>query len=308
VKSRSEGCGEHAEHEREGISRRGFVQAIGTAAGLAGISLTGCTQEQLEDAFRQHYHRLTEDEKREIFARIEAQIQERYGVDVRISDPPPIEGVNFAYALNLSYCIGCRRCEYACVRENNTSRDPQIHYIRVLRLEKGSLDVEGSDIFFEGEVPQEDSFYMPVQCHQCANPPCVSACPVQATWAEPDGIVVVDYDWCIGCRYCQAACPYWARRFNFTEPDIRPEEINPDQGYLSNRLRPVGVIEKCTYCLHRVRRGRYPACVEACPTGSRKFGDLNDPNSEVRRVIESTRVYIFKEELGTIPKFFYFFD
>jgi molybdopterin-containing oxidoreductase family iron-sulfur binding subunit len=227
---------------------------------------------------------------------------------VHVTDPPPLEGVAFGYGLNLSSCIGCRRCEYACARENNTSRDPQIHYIRVLEMEKGAIDVERSEHYYEGRVPGDESFYMPVQCHQCANPPCVRACPVGATWSEPDGIVVVDYNWCIGCRYCQAACPYFARRFNFTEPTIRPSEINPEQAYLSNRLRMAGVVEKCTFCLQRVRRGRYPACLEVCPTGARKFGDLRDPGSEIRRVIETKRVYVFKEELGTVPRFFYFFS
>jgi Fe-S-cluster-containing dehydrogenase component len=106
---------------------------------------------------------------------------------------------------------------------------------------------------------------MPVQCQQCDKPPCVSVCPVEATWKESDGIVVVDYNWCIGCRYCEAACPYHARRFNWTKPEVPAAEINPDQGYLSNRLRPQGVMEKCTFCLHRSRQGKLPACLEACP-------------------------------------------
>jgi molybdopterin-containing oxidoreductase family iron-sulfur binding subunit len=148
---------------------------------------------------------------------------------------------------------------------------------------------------------------MPVSCQQCANPPCVSACPVDATWRERDGIIVIDYDWCIGCRYCEAACPYGARHFNFTAPSIAPSEINPDQGYLSNRIRPAGVMEKCHFCLHRVREGRLPACQEACPVGARHFGNLLDPTSEVRRILDTKRVYVLREELGTMPRFYYFF-
>jgi len=177
----------------------------------------------------------------------------------------------------------------------------------VLEIDKGTMDVERAEHFYTGDVPKPDKYYMPVQCHHCANPPCVDACPVEATWRERDGIVVVDYDWCIGCRYCEAACPYWARRFNWVEPSIRPSDINPDQAYLSNRIRPKGVMEKCTFCLHRTREGKNPACLEACPVGARKFGDLNDPNSEIRRIIATKRVYILKEDLGTIPRFFYFF-
>jgi Fe-S-cluster-containing dehydrogenase component len=149
---------------------------------------------------------------------------------------------------------------------------------------------------------------MGTQCFQCANPPCVNVCPVKATWQEPDGIVVVDYDWCIGCRYCMAACPYWARRFNWGEPEVPAAEVNPNQHYLGNRARKKGVVEKCTYCIQRTRQGRLPACAEACPTGARVFGNLLDPNSEIRWVLENKRVFRLKEELLTEPRFWYFTD
>jgi len=131
---------------------------------------------------------------------------------------------------------------------------------------------------------------------------------VGATWQEPDGIVVIDYDWCIGCRYCQAACPYWARRFNWAEPEVPAEQLNPNQHYLSNRVRKKGCMEKCTYCLQRTREGRLPACAEACPTGARIFGNLLDPTSEIRYVLEHKKVFRLKEDLGTEPKFWYFMD
>ncbi|MEK9145523.1 MAG: 4Fe-4S dicluster domain-containing protein, partial [Elusimicrobiota bacterium] len=225
-----------------------------------------------------------------------------------LKDPPPLPGVEFAYALNIGRCIGCRKCVYACVKENNQSRAPQLQYIRVLKMRKGSIDVESSEHGYEGQVPEEGFYYMPVQCHQCRKAPCVKACPVQATWQEPDGVVVIDYDWCIGCRYCMAACPYWARRFNFEKPELPKDEINPDMGYLSNRPRPKGVVEKCHFCLQRTRKGRYPACVEVCPTGSRKFGNLLDPESEVSQIIKNKRVYVLKEEVGTLPRFYYYFN
>jgi Fe-S-cluster-containing dehydrogenase component len=136
----------------------------------------------------------------------------------------------------------------------------------------------------------------------------VKVCPVEATWQEPDGITVIDYDWCIGCRYCEAACPYWARRFNFAEPQVPDAELNPNMAYLSNRPRDKGVMEKCTFCLQRTRVGRLPACLEVCPTGSRKFGNVLDPNSEVAYILAHKRVYVFKEDVGTIPRFFYYFD
>ena len=136
----------------------------------------------------------------------------------------------------------------------------------------------------------------------------VTFSPGDLVVADEDGIVVVDYNWCIGCRYCEAACPYHARRFNWEAPQIPAEEINPDQGYLSNRIRPQGVMEKCTFCLHRTREGKMPACLEACPTGARVFGDLNDPDSAINYVLKNKRVFVLKEELGTKPSFFYFFD
>ena len=92
----------------------------------------------------------------------------------------------------------------------------------------------------QGQAPMVETTYLPVMCNHCDNAPCVKACPVQATWNEPDGIVVVDYNWCIGCRYCEAACPYHARRFNWSKPEVPAAEVNPDQAYLSNRIRPVG--------------------------------------------------------------------
>jgi molybdopterin-containing oxidoreductase family iron-sulfur binding subunit len=151
-------------------------------------------------------------------------------------------------------------------------------------------------------------YYMPVQCFQCENPPCVAACPVKATWKEVDGIVVIDYNWCIGCRFCLTACPYWARRFNWAEPVIPKEEINPVTHYLSNRPRSKGVMEKCTFCLQRTRKGRLPACHEACPNGARVFGNLLDPESEIRHVLENKTVFRLKEELNTEPKFWYYVD
>jgi molybdopterin-containing oxidoreductase family iron-sulfur binding subunit len=104
-----------------------------------------------------------------------------------------------------------------------------------------------------------------------------------------------------------AACPYGARHFNWADPQIDRKDINPSMEYLGNRPQDSGVVGKCTFCIQRVRRGRYPACVEACPVGARKFGNLLDEESEIRRVIQTKRVFIFKEELNTQPSFYYFF-
>ena len=297
----------------EGMSRRAFLGTMATAA----VAATAAALEPLKDItdiptleefLRQHYMELTPEDKAAMMERISKQVEKDYGVRPNLSDPPPIPGVEFAYALNIGRCVGCRKCVYACMKENNQSRNPEIQYIRVLQMKKGSIDVESSSHDYEGQVPKDGFYYMPVQCHQCRKAPCVKACPVNATWQEPDGVVVIDYNWCIGCRYCMAACPYFARRFNFETPEIPKEEINPNMGLLSNRPRPKGVVEKCTFCLHKTRKGEYPACVEACPTGSRKFGNILDPNSEVAQIIKNKRVFILKEEVGTLPRFYYYFD
>ncbi len=297
-----------------GMTRRTALKAVGATLGAAAFAkaiapITQWAADQSVDEFLQrHYRELGPDDMAKVLARLEQDAREEHGVEVHITDPKPTPGVKFGYALNLSICVGCRRCAEACHQENNHDRPSGNSYIRVLEMQKGSLDLEKGNVTYTHPVTDPEKFYMPVQCQQCDNPPCVHVCPVEATWKEKDGIVVVDYNWCIGCRYCEAACPYHARRFNWQKPQILAEEINPDQSYLSNRIRPQGVMEKCTFCLHRTRNGRLPACLEACPTGARVFGDLNDPNSEVRYILENKRVFVLKEELGLKPQFFYFFD
>jgi Fe-S-cluster-containing dehydrogenase component len=278
-----------------------FAKAIAPIASFA-------ESRSVDEFLQQHYKELGPDEKQKLIARLEAETAQKYGARVTIRDFEPRENVQFAYALNLSVCIGCRRCAEACHEENNHDRRTHQSYIRVIEMEQGSFDMERGRVDYDHPVPAEGKFYMPVQCQQCENPPCTKVCPVEATWQEPDGIVVVDYNWCIGCRYCEAACPYHARRFNWTAPEIPAEEVNPNQGLLSNRIRPQGVVEKCTFCLHRTREGRLPACLEACPTGARVFGNMLDPSSEIRWVLANKRVFVLKEELGTRPRFYYFFD
>ncbi|MCL5022815.1 MAG: 4Fe-4S dicluster domain-containing protein [Nitrospirae bacterium] len=292
------------------LGRRTFLK--GAALGLAATALpfNKADASFWEAFFQKRFHEMNDAEKKQVIERLEREAEQKYKKAIKIGNEKAIPGVLFGYGLDLSRCIGCRRCVYACVEENNQSKDPQIHWITVLRFRKGEkwVDLEGSEKYYNPPmVPEKDYFYMPVQCQQCENPPCVRACPTQATWKEPDGIVVVDYNWCIGCRYCMAACPYGARHFNWSEPGRKPEEINPNTHYLGNRPRFRGVVEKCTFCIQRTRNGRYPACVEACPVGARKFGNLLDPASEMRYLIEHKRVFRLKEELNTNPKFYYFF-
>lgn len=293
------------------IDRRDFMKwmAVGTAA-IGSLSvLSSCNSDKMEAFFQEHFKELDEDELKEVLERLERQYKEQYHTEISVSATQPMENVVFGYGLDLSKCIGCRRCVYACVQENNLSRNPQVQYIKVFEMEKDrGVDILHANPYYDPEkVPQEGHFYMPIQCQQCRNAPCVKVCPVKATWTEPDGIVVVDYNWCIGCRNCMAACPYGARKFNWAQPYLPEEEINTDTEYLGNRPKAKGVVEKCTFCLQRVRKGKYPACVEICPTGSRKFGNLLDEQSEIRMIMKNKRVFIFKEELNTQPRFYYFY-
>ncbi|MEK7415370.1 MAG: 4Fe-4S dicluster domain-containing protein [Planctomycetota bacterium] len=296
------------------MSRRNALKVAGATLGAAAFAaavapLTEWQPAQSMDEYlRKHYKELNAKELADILKRVEADTKKEYGIDVHVAAPKAIPGVQFGYALNLSVCVGCRRCADACHKENNHDRPSNNSYIRVFELDQGSIDFATGDATYDHPVPAKGKYYMPVQCHHCDNAPCTKVCPVEATWKEEDGIVVVDYNWCIGCRYCEAACPYHARRFNWKKPSIAAAEINPDQSYLSNRIRPQGVMEKCTFCLHRTREGRLPACLEACPTGARVFGNLADPDSELRWVLANKRVFILKEDLGTKPRFFYFFN
>ena len=140
-----------------------------------------------------------------------------------------------------------------------------------------------------------------VLCNHCDNPPCVRVCPTQATWKrEDDGIVMMDWHRCIGCRYCVLACPYGSRSFNWRNPREFIKELQPD---FPTRTR--GVVEKCTFCEERLARGRMPACVEACKAGAMTFGDLEDPNSEVRKLLQEHFTIRRKPGLGTQPEVYY---
>ncbi|MCK6447738.1 MAG: 4Fe-4S dicluster domain-containing protein [Planctomycetes bacterium] len=287
-------------------TRRDFLCTLaGCAAALAGA----CGDVTHTEFFRSHFKELTPEDLDGILKKIERECETKYGKDVDVKNTPAREGVQFAYALDISRCVGCRRCVYACVAENNQSRDPVVQWIRVLEMDKEKgIDFEHANPYYDAEtVPRPGHTYLPVACQHCENPPCVKTCPVGATWKEPDGIVVIDYDWCIGCRCCMSACPYGARRFNWKEPSLPADEMNPNLHVLGNRPRPKGVVEKCTWCVHRVRDGRYPACVEVCPVGARKFGNLLDPSSEIRYVLDKKRVFVLKNELATHPRFYYFY-
>lgn len=243
------------------------------------------------------------------------------------------KGVTWAMVIDTTRCIGCRECVYACIRENNTSSTTQ--WIEVYEMALGEADPTFRHVFRgypkvveeptsttpNAETPwefqsAENRRFLPVQCMNCDNPPCTQVCPVGATYKRADGIVAMDYDRCVGCRYCMTACPYAARVFNWGRPVIPEERKTPNELWQLTGAGPrvrksdtpqrrVGVVEKCTFCMHRVQEGYSPACVVACPTRARHFGNINDPESEVAKLVKSGRCYKLGEELGTKPKVYY---
>ena len=223
-------------------------------------------------------------------------------------DTQPVKGAKFALAIDVGACIGCRRCQYACKAENNIPDTIAPAWIEVFGL-KDSVDLTGHasmEDLRQGattsytESPQPGMWYMPAQCNHCDNAPCVQVCPTGATYKAEDGYVLMDYGKCVGCRFCVVACPYNARRFNWVLPRLNEKDINPQVP-----VRPVGVVEKCTFCVHRTREGKLPRCVEVCPVGARHFGNLNDPGSEVSRLLQATPSFRLLEELNTEPSIHY---
>ena len=218
------------------------------------------------------------------------------------------EHKRFNMIIDVGACIGCRRCMWACKAENNTPDTVSPLWIEVFEVE-ANVDLNGHPAVEDlkkgtttsyTKSPLEGKWYMPVQCNHCDNAPCVKVCPTGATYKAEDGLVLMDYNKCIGCRLCIVACPYSARRFNWFEPELPADDVNP-----LVPVRPVGVPEKCTFCVHRVRRGRLPACVEACPVRARHFGDINDPEGEIAQLLESNLTFRLLEEFNTEPNIRY---
>lgn len=210
-----------------------------------------------------------------------------------------VTGHEWHMVIDLERCIGCSYCVWACQAINDVPDD-------TMRWNVG----------FPEETEKGKAFFMTRPCLHCEEAPCVKVCPVGATWLREDGIVAMDYDRCIGCRYCEVACPYDVRRFNWGT-ELPENRYAPHWGTPEVEARTRGVVEKCTFCSHRIDRGlaeglvpgvdeaATPACVNACPVGARAFGDINDPQSPVSRYLATHDTIRLREEFGTEPKVHY---
>ncbi len=197
-------------------------------------------------------------------------------------------------AISLDRCTGCHTCSMACKMQNNVPMGMMWNRVVVEGCE--------SEVQAQGAYPNLTRTYVPVACQHCENPACQRVCPTGATYKDGKGRVEIDYDKCIGCRMCMAACPYNARSFNWEEP-----KRDPDFNYGDSRVpvRPRGVAEKCTLCKERTDAGDVPMCVRSCPAEARVFGDLDDPNSEVSRRIKEKDAHVLLPEQGTRPQVHY---
>jgi len=222
---------------------------------------------------------------------------------IGIEPTVPLAGKKWGMAIDITACLdkeNCTACIDACHTVHNVPVYPNQHdEIKwIWRAPYKDVFPEAEHAFKEATVKSDTP--VTVLCNHCTEPPCTVVCPTRATWKREDGIVMIDYHRCIGCRYCMAGCPYGARSFNWFDPRPYVPEINED---FPTRTR--GVVEKCNFCAERLARGQQPACVEACPEAL-IFGDLEDPNSEINEILRTHHIIQRLPELGTGPNVFYF--
>lgn len=208
------------------------------------------------------------------------------------ANEPEKSGKWYAIGIDIEKCIGCGNCAKACKLENDVPQEPFFYrsWVEQYTIKNdGTMSVESPNGGIDGftqTVPEEEifkTFFVPKMCNHCYKSPCVQVCPVGATYVSPEGVVLVDKEYCIGCAYCVQACPYGCR---YLHPETE-------------------TAEKCTLCYHRLKKGLNPACFEVCPTGARIYGDLNDKDDKIQKFLKDHNTQVLKPNLNTGSKLFY---
>lgn len=293
-------------------SRRKLLQGIaGAVAGLAVLDEFAGKPEAALAAYEAEIAAHRRNMSSNAVGSQDLDVLERMRLELEKALQKPSSERRWVMVIDLRKCVGCHSCTIACVAENKLP--PGVVYRPVIEEEAGVY-------------PNVMRRFIPRPCMQCENPPCVPVCPVNATWTNEEGIVAMNYERCIGCRYCLTACPYSARTsdFGFTYTDGTPnvagivgEKDADDYERAANfeygksytrddrRSSPIGNARKCHFCQHRILEGVLPACVTTCIGRATLFGDANDPDSLVAEMIAQPNVMRLKEELGTEPRVYY---
>jgi Fe-S-cluster-containing dehydrogenase component len=303
-------------HSEERISRREVLRAgalVGGTVAVAGTAVVTARDAQATPDPRGAATVRDLDVLDNVPSDVEEDVLLRMQRDLVRAMAKPVEERSWAMVIDTRKCVGCHACTIACVAENHLP--PGVVYRPVLTEEFGTF-------------PDVKLRFTPRPCMQCDEPPCVPVCPVNATWKRPDGIVAIDYDKCIGCRYCLVACPYGARTSDFGESYLAEvaegaegaqetvfgaqapwmEEPSYEYGKAWERqdhASPEGNARKCHFCLHRLEVGQLPACTTSCIGRATYFGDLNDPDSVVSELIRTNDVQTLLPEAGTRPRVYY---
>ncbi|MBF8289317.1 MAG: 4Fe-4S ferredoxin iron-sulfur binding domain protein [Chloroflexi bacterium] len=295
----------------DGLSRRGFLQGALGAGAVAAITAYEVLAIEADPGNLESGPAFSGPSSALTSGGDQVDVLERMRVELLRALEKPAADRRWVMVIDLRKCVGCHACTIACVAENKLP--PGVVYRPVIEEEFGTY-------------PNVGRKFIPRPCMQCEVPPCVPVCPVKATYKNEDGIVVVDYDQCIGCRACLTACPYSARTSDFgttygeglpvvagviagSKVAGRYEKIDTFE-YGTARSRepgqsPIGNARKCHFCLHRIKVGELPACVTSCIGRATLFGDANDPTSLVAELIARPNVSRLKEELGTQPRVYY---
>jgi molybdopterin-containing oxidoreductase family iron-sulfur binding subunit len=273
--------------EREQSTRRDFIK-LGAAL-TCGSALCACGKGEEKVELLS-----PEGEVIEVDAHQMQHVHKTVGVsqeEARLGIP----NRKFVMVIDLGRCNNARKCVTACQKMHHLPDDKEWLVVLMMR-----------------ESDKEPPFWFPKTCFHCDNPPCVKVCPVSATFKRNDGLVLIDNERCIGCKFCMAACPYSTRVFNWDEPEQSEEIANMEHSPETSLPREIGTVEKCDFCPDMLRAGKLPDCVTACPNGAFYFGDENedvvtngDETVQFKKFIREKGGYRYKVEFGTEPRVWY---